>query len=430
MFFLAKRPPPCFSRNVFCRNVRNLVNISHYVKKNSDPSCFDPIQKFGMSTWGLTLIFDPVPSTYFRPPPSKFPQFWNQMIWPEQTELPLRPGRKASKLVWDVTCVDLLAPSRIENGSVANPGTGAEDAQELETAKYVCLTDKRYIFQPLAFEIHGGVGPSWRTCVENCACSTRKIEPGRFSGRDSRNPGRQCSQCSWSGSGRRPLKRTLLLVNLCSMTVLFNQELYAFFASLSLPFHEPHWVSVLKCPRSIELSGCMISFLNSFCFLSWLDFFVRRPGWEHMLNKEAFCLKRWLMTTIQFWFGKQNNVSYVHIPPTALNAVAKHFSFLEHFVYNSIQFWSLISCFLPLFELEWTLLNFVVVVVVVVVIGFNLPLGVYTRRDTDLPILWSFGVRQQFQNWIVVINQRFLKNASVFIMCPQPGRQTKKIQPT
>ena len=30
------------------------------------------------------------------------------------------------------------------------------------------------------------------------------------------------------------------------------------------------------------------------------------------------------------------------------------------------------------------------------------------------------------QNWIVVINQRFLKNASVFIMCPQPGRQTKK----
>ena len=31
--------------------------------KNFDPSCFDPSQKFGMSTWGLTLIFDPVPST-------------------------------------------------------------------------------------------------------------------------------------------------------------------------------------------------------------------------------------------------------------------------------------------------------------------------------------------------------------------------------
>ena len=49
-----------------------------------------------------------------------------------------------------------------------------------------------------------------------------------------------------------------------------------------------HWVSVLKCPRSIELSGCMISFLNSFCFLSWLDFFVCRPAWGHMMNGEAF----------------------------------------------------------------------------------------------------------------------------------------------
>ena len=41
--------------------------------KNFDPSCFDPIQKFGMSTWGLTLIFDPVPSTYFRPPGCRYP---------------------------------------------------------------------------------------------------------------------------------------------------------------------------------------------------------------------------------------------------------------------------------------------------------------------------------------------------------------------
>ena len=36
--------------------------------KNFETSCFDPIQKFGMSTWELTLIFDPVPSTYFCPP--------------------------------------------------------------------------------------------------------------------------------------------------------------------------------------------------------------------------------------------------------------------------------------------------------------------------------------------------------------------------
>ena len=72
----------------------------------------------------------------------------------------LAPWEEGKQLVWDVTCVDLLAPSRIENGSVANPGTAAEDAEELKTAKYVCLTDKGYIFQPLAFEIQGGVGPS------------------------------------------------------------------------------------------------------------------------------------------------------------------------------------------------------------------------------------------------------------------------------
>ena len=51
----------------------------------------------------------------------------------------LAPWEECKQLVWDVTCVDLLAPSRIENGSVANPGTAAEDAEELKTAKYVCL---------------------------------------------------------------------------------------------------------------------------------------------------------------------------------------------------------------------------------------------------------------------------------------------------
>ena len=43
---------------------------------NFDPSCFDSFQKFGMSTRGLTLIFDPVPSTYFRPPNSSYRTFF------------------------------------------------------------------------------------------------------------------------------------------------------------------------------------------------------------------------------------------------------------------------------------------------------------------------------------------------------------------
>ena len=90
----------------------------------------------------------------------------------------LAPWEEGKQLVWNVICVDLLAPSRIENGSVANPGTAAEDAEELKTAKYVCLTDKRYIFQPLAFEIQGGVGPSTSTFLKNL-CKTLSNQENR-----------------------------------------------------------------------------------------------------------------------------------------------------------------------------------------------------------------------------------------------------------
>ena len=40
----------------------------------------------------------------------------------------LAPWEEGKQLVWYVTCVDLLASSRIENGSFANSGTAAEDA--------------------------------------------------------------------------------------------------------------------------------------------------------------------------------------------------------------------------------------------------------------------------------------------------------------
>ena len=41
------------------------------------------------------------------------------------------------------------------------------DPEELKTAKYVCLTDKGYIFQPLAFEIQREVEPSTSTFLKN-----------------------------------------------------------------------------------------------------------------------------------------------------------------------------------------------------------------------------------------------------------------------
>ena len=107
----------------------------------------------------------------------------------------LAPWEEGKQFVWDATYVDHLAPSRVENGSVANPGTAAEDAEELKTAKFVCLTDKGYIFQPLAFEIRGGVGPSSSTFLKNLCKKlcvfNQENSAGSFSGRDSLSQSRQ-----------------------------------------------------------------------------------------------------------------------------------------------------------------------------------------------------------------------------------------------
>ena len=69
------------------------------------------------------------------------------IVFPVSDGITLAPWAEGKQLVWDITCVDLIGPIRIENGSVANQGTAAEDAQELKTPKYVCLN-----FQPSAFE--------------------------------------------------------------------------------------------------------------------------------------------------------------------------------------------------------------------------------------------------------------------------------------
>ena len=52
-----------FSSTFYLRQLNLFPNNQSF-----EPSYFDPIQKFGMSTRGLTLIFDQVPSTFFRPP--------------------------------------------------------------------------------------------------------------------------------------------------------------------------------------------------------------------------------------------------------------------------------------------------------------------------------------------------------------------------
>ena len=50
------------------------------------------------------------------------------------------------QLVWDVTVVDALAPSRLSQGSLCNPGTTATEAEARKIQKYHELIDNGYIF--------------------------------------------------------------------------------------------------------------------------------------------------------------------------------------------------------------------------------------------------------------------------------------------
>ena len=51
------------------------------------------------------------------------------------------------QLVWDVTVVEALAPSRLNQGSLCNPGTTATEAEARKIEKHRELIDKGYIFQ-------------------------------------------------------------------------------------------------------------------------------------------------------------------------------------------------------------------------------------------------------------------------------------------
>ena len=49
-------------------------------------------------------------------------------------------------LVWDVTVADALAPSRLNQSSLCNPGTTATEAEARKIEKYRELIDNGYIF--------------------------------------------------------------------------------------------------------------------------------------------------------------------------------------------------------------------------------------------------------------------------------------------
>ena len=70
------------------------------------------------------------------------------------------PWEMGKQLVWDVTVVDVLAPSRLNQGSLCNPGTTATEAEARKIEKYRELIDNGYNFQPVALEVQGSFGES------------------------------------------------------------------------------------------------------------------------------------------------------------------------------------------------------------------------------------------------------------------------------
>ena len=68
------------------------------------------------------------------------------------------PWEMGKQLVWDVTVVDALAPSCLNQGSLCNPGTTATEAEARKIEKYSELIDNGCIFQPVALEIQGSLG--------------------------------------------------------------------------------------------------------------------------------------------------------------------------------------------------------------------------------------------------------------------------------
>ena len=59
------------------------------------------------------------------------------------------PWKMGKQLLWDVTVVDALAPSRLNQGSLCNTGSTATEAEERKIEKYCELIDNGYTFQPV-----------------------------------------------------------------------------------------------------------------------------------------------------------------------------------------------------------------------------------------------------------------------------------------
>ena len=68
------------------------------------------------------------------------------------------PYRNGKSLCWDATCINTFAESSL-NRSAIEAGTMAREAEDGKRRKYPALVDQ-YIFEPIAIETSGVMGPS------------------------------------------------------------------------------------------------------------------------------------------------------------------------------------------------------------------------------------------------------------------------------
>ena len=59
------------------------------------------------------------------------------------------------QLVSDVTVVDAVAPNRLNQGFLCNPGNTTTDAEAHKIEKYLEVIDNGNIFQPVVMEVQG-----------------------------------------------------------------------------------------------------------------------------------------------------------------------------------------------------------------------------------------------------------------------------------
>ena len=83
--------------------------------------------------------------------------------------LTLCPWNRGNSLVWDVTVIDSLAPSRLERN--VHP---LQEAERKKTRKYSSIIERGYIFQPVAFDTQGNCGPETESFLKELGVRLRQ----------------------------------------------------------------------------------------------------------------------------------------------------------------------------------------------------------------------------------------------------------------